>query len=51
LQLFNILQEADQAPTTQAAEQISTMHAKTEAVIQQWADFAHTQLTPLKLAP
>ncbi len=51
LQLFNMLQEADQAPTTQAAEQVPTMHTKTEAVIQQWTDFAHTQLTPLKLAP
>ena len=51
LQVLNILQEADRTPTTQVAEQVPSMHTKTQTVIQQWNDFVRAQLRPLNLEP
>ena len=51
LQLLTMLQEADVAPTTQAAEQVPAMHTKAATAMQRWNEFASAQLKPLNVAP
>ena len=51
MQLLNILQEADLAPASQAAEQVPKLHQATTAVIEEWSCFQSGQLAPLNLKP
>ncbi|HZP24914.1 MAG TPA: glycoside hydrolase [Terriglobales bacterium] len=51
LQLMNMLQEADRAPTNQIAEQVSIVHPNVTTVIQNWSEFESSQLKPLNLEP
>jgi photosystem II stability/assembly factor-like uncharacterized protein len=45
MQVFTMLQEADQPPTTQVAEQVPKLHQQTEAILEAWSRFESSQLS------
>jgi photosystem II stability/assembly factor-like uncharacterized protein len=49
LQVLNILQEVDRAPTTQVMETVPKLNQSTAALLQQWQQFESAQLAPLKI--
>jgi len=51
LQVLNMLQEVDRAPTMQVADQVPKLHASTESLIQWWNQFESGQLRPLNVQP
>jgi hypothetical protein len=51
MQVLNMLQEVDQAPTTQLADQVPKVHQATNSAIDEWDHFASSQLTPLGVQP
>ena len=51
MQVLNMLQEVDQAPTTQLADQVPKVHQATDAAIDGWNRFVSSQLAPLGLKP
>ena len=51
LQVLNMLQEVDVAPTTQAAQMVPKVNQSTESLVQQWQKFETDQLAPLKIQP
>jgi hypothetical protein len=51
LQVLNMLQEVDVAPTTQVAQMVPKVHQSSEALVQQWQKFETDELAPLKIQP
>ena len=51
LQVLSMLQEVDDAPTTQAAAVVPKVHEATQNAIRQWQQFASGTLAPLMKAP
>jgi photosystem II stability/assembly factor-like uncharacterized protein len=49
MQMFSTLQDADQAPTSQAIAAVAKVHQSTETVLQQWKEFVSEDLVPLKI--
>jgi len=49
--LFTMLQEVDEAPTTQAATAVPKLREATAALIRQWDEFESGTLAPLKIQP
>ena len=48
LQMLNMLQEVDAAPTTQAAQDVPKLHQTTASLIERWKQFESKELAPLK---
>ena len=51
LQVLNMLQEVDVAPTTQVVQIVPKLNQSTEALMGQWRQFETNQLAPLKIQP
>jgi len=51
LQMLNMLQEVDAAPTTQAAQEVPKLHQSTEALVQRWQEVQTQDLAPLNVRP
>ncbi len=49
LELLNMLQEADEAPTMQLAAAVPKLHQAATSLIGQWKQFAATELAPLNM--
>ena len=51
LQVLNMLQEVDVAPTTQVVALVPKLNQSTASFLQQWRQFESDQLAPLKIQP
>jgi photosystem II stability/assembly factor-like uncharacterized protein len=51
LQVLNMLQEVDVAPTTQVVQIIPKLNESTATLLQQWRQFETDELAPLKIQP
>ena len=51
LQVLNILQEVDVAPTTQVVAIVPKLNQSTVSLMEQWRQFESDQLGPLKIQP
>jgi photosystem II stability/assembly factor-like uncharacterized protein len=49
MESLTMLQEADEAPTTQMSDAAPKLHHATTSLIEQWKQFAATELGPLKM--
>jgi photosystem II stability/assembly factor-like uncharacterized protein len=48
MQLFTMLQETDQAPTTQVADQVPKVHQQAASIIREWTAFENARLATPK---